>query len=123
MGLIDRIKDVVRGARGGDAARGTTTQTGPAATNRDPGRQDAGQVPAEPGASHDAGPVAADRGEGPEEAAVSGMRYDTVTVQPGDTLSEIAQRRGVDLQQLVELNGIEDPDLIFAGQVFRLPRS
>ncbi|WP_010147871.1 LysM peptidoglycan-binding domain-containing protein [Serinicoccus profundi] len=123
MGLIDRIKDVVRGARGGDAVQGATTQTGPAATDRAHDTRDARQVPAEPAASHDAGPGAADRGEGPEEAAVSGMRYDTVTVQPGDTLSEIAQRRGVDLQQMVELNGIEDPDLIFAGQVFKLPRN
>jgi len=39
-----------------------------------------------------------------------------VVVQPGQTLSEIAVNEGVTVQQLVALNGIADPNRIFAGQ-------
>lgn len=47
----------------------------------------------------------------------------TITVQPGDTLTSIAERTGVTIAQLVEANGIDDPDLIRAGQLLRLPGS
>jgi LysM repeat protein len=43
-----------------------------------------------------------------------------VVVQPGDTLSEIALRYGLTVAQLRELNGIADPNRIFAGQRLRL---
>jgi N-acetylmuramoyl-L-alanine amidase len=43
-----------------------------------------------------------------------------VVVRAGQTLSEIAQREGVSVQQLVELNGIADPNRIFAGQRLRV---
>ena len=43
-----------------------------------------------------------------------------VVVQPGDTLSEIALRYGMTVAQLRELNGIADPNRIFAGQRLRL---
>jgi LysM repeat protein len=45
----------------------------------------------------------------------------TYQVQPGDTLSGIAARFGTTVQELVELNGIADPSLIFPGQVLTLP--
>ena len=45
------------------------------------------------------------------------------TVRPGDTLWAIAQRFGTTVQELVNLNGIADPDLIYPGQVLRLPDS
>lgn len=40
----------------------------------------------------------------------------TVTVQPGDTLSAIADRHGLSLSRLMQLNGIADPDRVMAGQ-------
>ena len=43
-----------------------------------------------------------------------------VVVQPGDTLSEIALANGVSVAQLRGLNGIADPNRIFAGQRLRL---
>lgn len=48
---------------------------------------------------------------------------DTVMVVPGDTLSHIAAVFGTDWQTLYELNAdvIPDPDLIYPGQVLRLP--
>ncbi|MCS7051300.1 MAG: LysM peptidoglycan-binding domain-containing protein, partial [Thermomicrobium sp.] len=42
-------------------------------------------------------------------------------VQPGETLSAIAVRYGVSLAELVRLNGISDPDLIFAGSRLSIP--
>ena len=42
-------------------------------------------------------------------------------VQPGDTLLEISQQRGVDQAEVARVNGITDPDLIYVGQVLRLP--
>jgi soluble lytic murein transglycosylase-like protein len=39
-----------------------------------------------------------------------------VVVRPGQTLSEIALEQGVTVPQLVALNGISNPDRIFAGQ-------
>ena len=46
-----------------------------------------------------------------------------VVVQPGQTLSQIALREGVTVQQLVQLNGIADPNRIYAGQRLRVRSS
>jgi LysM repeat protein len=43
-----------------------------------------------------------------------------VIVQPGDTLSQIALEHGVTVAQLSALNGISDPNRIYAGQRLRL---
>jgi soluble lytic murein transglycosylase-like protein len=43
-----------------------------------------------------------------------------VVVQPGDTLSEIAFEHGVTVARLRALNGIIDPNRIYAGQRLRL---
>ncbi|ANS80481.1 hypothetical protein SGUI_3085 [Serinicoccus hydrothermalis] len=99
MGLFDRIKDAISGIRG-------------SRTDARPGTEPASSAPAGQGAG---APVAPEREE-------SQNRYATVTVQPGQTLAGIAQERGVDLEEMVRLNGIERPDLVFAGQVFKLPR-
>jgi LysM repeat protein len=45
----------------------------------------------------------------------------TYTVQPGDTLSGIAARFGTTVNTLVQLNGIKDPNLIYSGQILKLP--
>jgi LysM repeat protein len=45
----------------------------------------------------------------------------THTVQPGDTLFSIARRYGVSVDQLAFTNGITNPDLIYVGQVLRIP--
>jgi hypothetical protein len=44
-------------------------------------------------------------------------------VRSGDTLSAIADEYGLSVQQLVWLNGIDDPDLIFPGEVIALDTS
>ena len=47
----------------------------------------------------------------------------TYTVQSGDTLSGIAQRFGTTVNAIASLNGISDPDLIYAGQILQIPGS
>lgn len=45
----------------------------------------------------------------------------TYTVKSGDTLSQIGVDHGVDWHDIAELNDLENPDLIYPGQVFRIP--
>lgn len=42
------------------------------------------------------------------------------TVQYGDTLSSIAQKYGVPIRCIVQLNNISNPNLIFAGERLRI---
>lgn len=42
------------------------------------------------------------------------------TVQPGDTLSKIAARFGTAVDELVKLNNIVNPNLIYSGQILKL---
>lgn len=46
----------------------------------------------------------------------------TYVVQPGDTLSGIGARLGVDWRTVADVNGISDPDLIYVGQVLSIPQ-
>ena len=46
-----------------------------------------------------------------------------VTVQSGETLSDIAARYGVSMNSLMRLNGIRNSDHVEAGQTLRLPGS
>lgn len=45
----------------------------------------------------------------------------TVVVQPGDTLASLAWQTGVSLSELIAVNNIYNPDLIFVGQTLLLP--
>jgi len=45
----------------------------------------------------------------------------TYTVKSGDTLANIAERFGVDIQELIDANDFDNPDLIFPGQVLTIP--
>lgn len=47
---------------------------------------------------------------------------ETYVVQPGDTLAELAEQFGVDLQVLVRANNIQNIDIIEVGQVLTVPR-
>ncbi|MEH7094931.1 LysM peptidoglycan-binding domain-containing protein [Neobacillus vireti] len=44
----------------------------------------------------------------------------TYTVQPGDTLSKISARFGTAVDDLVKLNNIKNPNLIYSGQILKL---
>ncbi|EAQ74198.1 MULTISPECIES: LysM peptidoglycan-binding domain-containing protein [unclassified Synechococcus] len=43
------------------------------------------------------------------------------TVSAGETLSEIAERYGLSVQKLMELNGLKDADLVQVGQRLKVP--
>ncbi len=45
----------------------------------------------------------------------------TYTVKRGDTLGSIAKRYGVTVQELVNINNIKNPNLIYVGQVLTIP--
>lgn len=49
------------------------------------------------------------------------INYINYTVQPGDTLGEIADRFDVDLNDLSRLNNINNPNLIYVGQPLIIP--
>ncbi len=53
-------------------------------------------------------------------AAVGGQHYE---VQPGDTLGAIAQRHGIGLQRLAQLNGLDNPDRLRVGQQLVVDRA
>ncbi|MBR3837918.1 MAG: LysM peptidoglycan-binding domain-containing protein [Clostridia bacterium] len=46
----------------------------------------------------------------------------TYVVKAGDTLSEIGARFGVPWKTLASYNGIENPSLIYPGQIIRIPK-
>ena len=57
----------------------------------------------------------------PGQAPAQYGGYVSYTIQPGDTLSAIAQHFNVSAQTLLTLNGLTDPDQLSAGQVIKVP--
>lgn len=57
-------------------------------------------------------------------SVVTSDKYETnhivYTIQYGDTLSAIAQKYGVSIQSIVQLNNIANPNLIYAGERLRI---
>ena len=47
--------------------------------------------------------------------------YIEYAVQPGDTLSAIARKYGTTWRELADYNKLENPDLIFTGQIIKIP--
>ena len=50
-------------------------------------------------------------------------QYINYTVQKGDTLSGIAIKYGTTYQELAKINNITNPNLIYAGQVIKVPNN
>ena len=51
-----------------------------------------------------------------DAAAEDRVETAIVTVQPGDSLSKIAKRHDTTVEELMALNDIDDPNLLFVGQ-------
>lgn len=72
-------------------------------------------------------PVVAPEGLLPLEVEESPAQLPTVApgcvhvIQPGETLSELADAFGISVEHLADANGIADPNMIFAGQTLRIP--
>ncbi|WP_426246816.1 LysM peptidoglycan-binding domain-containing protein [Nocardioides sp. LHG3406-4] len=96
MGFLDSLK----GARKKDVAPAPTVAE-PEPTTSEPTTSEPG---AEPAVNESAGPTSRIH-----------------TVKPGEALGDIAERYGVDSLDIARLNAIEDPHLIFPGQVFKIP--
>ncbi len=43
------------------------------------------------------------------------------TVMPGESLFSIAQKFNLDMQEIIDLNGLDNPDKLDAGDVLKLP--
>lgn len=97
MGFFDKVKDAL------------TTSDAERAANA---REAAGKAQQE---ADEAAPDAA------EKQAEASTQYRTHTVQAGDTLSGIAASYGVDWRKMAKLNKLDNPDLIYPGQVFKVP--
>lgn len=67
--------------------------------------------------------AAADAAAQQQAAEAQAARVTEVVVKSGDTLSGIAVQFGVDLNALIAVNAdiVPNPDLIYPGQVLRLP--
>ncbi len=110
MGIFDQIKDALTTD---DAER--AEQAKQEAAKADKAAHDAGQATQE-----DIERFRAERKAfGDKQAAAAVVTYE---VQPGDTLSGIAAKYGVNDMDIARANGIENPDLIYPGQVFTIPR-
>ncbi len=57
----------------------------------------------------------------PDKPTHPGPSHCTYTIVPGDVLSLIAQRHGVYMKDLMYANNIVNPNLIYVGQVLKLP--
>ncbi|HEX5164740.1 MAG TPA: LysM domain-containing protein, partial [Thermomicrobiales bacterium] len=55
-------------------------------------------------------------------APAQSSAQETYVVEWGDTLSGIAERYGISMEQLIALNGIDDPDLIITGQFLQMTK-
>lgn len=54
------------------------------------------------------------------QSYISNPAYQTYTIKSGDTLSEIAAKYGTTYQEIAEDNGIDNPSMIYPGQVLKI---
>ncbi len=66
-------------------------------------------------------PTSLDARAGPSMTATPACTAVPYTVEPGDTLSDIAVRFDVDLDRLIAANGITNANLLTAGQKLNIP--
>lgn len=125
MGFWGRVKDVLasgpttavkneRDEDAGERAKESPGKVDPGADRVEPPKV---QVPPQ---SAPQPPQPAPGPQTPAETAPE-PEYRTYTVKPGDTLSEIAASFGVDWHEMARLNKLDNPDLIYPGQVFKVP--
>jgi len=125
MGFWNRIKDVIVSGPTTAVKNERSENAAERAKHAQPSTPDVPPVPT--GSAPQPVPAPEDAAEpaaAPEPpAAPAEPEYRTYTVKSGDTLSEIAAGYGVDWHEMARLNNLDNPDLIFPGQVFKVPNS
>lgn len=125
MGLWDKIKDGLTTDKGevaedaqsqadNAAAKAKEAQDKADAAKKDAGQPDAPAAPAPPAPE-------APQARPADEHKPKRKPHREYTVVSGDTLSEIGARFGVDWHDIARINDIPNPDLIYPGQVFKIP--
>lgn len=132
MGFLDNVKDALKDAVSTQASKDAEAKKDDVVVDQvDTTSADDPATPAPPTVPVDAETETTETAEGTaarkearEEARedAAEAEFETYTVKSGDTLSEIGARFGVSYQEIARLNSIENPDLIFPGQVFRIPK-
>ena len=125
MGFWSRVKDVlasgpttaVKNERAESAAKRATEAAEKAREKVDAGADRAEQPTGQPKVEVPTQSAP----QPPQTPTAAEPEYRTYTVKSGDTLSEIAASFGVDWHEMARLNNLENPDLIFPGQVFKVP--
>ena len=131
MGFWTRVKDVlasgpttaVKNERAEDAVERATEAAERAREKVDPGADRAEQPPGETTEQPKVEVPPQSAPQPPQPPPAAEPEYRTYTVKSGDTLSEIAASYGVDWHEMARLNNLDNPDLIFPGQVFKVPNS
>lgn len=129
MGLWDKIKDGLTTSKGeiADAAKETAEK---AQQKADEARQKADDAAKDAGTAAPApapAPTIEPKADAPKAAPKQDKpvkpkkKFKEYTVVSGDTLSEIGARFGVPYMEIARINNIENPDLIYPGQVFKIP--
>jgi nucleoid-associated protein YgaU len=125
MGLWDKIKDGLTTDKG-EVAEDAQSQADNAAAKAkeaqdkaNEAKKDAGQADAPAAPAPEAPEAPQARPADAEEPKRKPRRE--YTVVSGDTLSEIGARFGVDWHDIARINDIPNPDLIYPGQVFKIP--
>ena len=57
------------------------------------------------------------------QTPVSSPDYRYYTIHSGDTLWSIAQRYNTSVEELIQINDLRTPNLIYAGQLLKIPVS
>ncbi len=73
----------------------------------------------EPGSGPEPAPEPSGDPESPSDGGTT--KFKEYRIQPGDSLSRIAQKHEVSAEALARVNGITDPDRIRVGQILRIP--
>lgn len=123
MGFFDRVKDALTRSDDEKAkktqAEHTEAEPQRAAAQEQPATKEQAQADA-PATKE---PTQADPPATTEDVGTDRKEggYRTYTVRSGDTLPGIAEEHGVDAHELAALNKLDNPDLIYPGQVVRVP--
>jgi nucleoid-associated protein YgaU len=133
MGFLDNVKDALRDALSTQASKdeGASKKDPVVADNADktadePPTSATPAPPTIPAGTESTGAAdetAARKVAEEDRQETREAKLETYTVKSGDSLSEIGARFGVSRQEIAKLNNIENPDLIFPGQVFRIPKN